>query len=198
MTTRDRIVAAAMRLFGERGYAATSIAQIESAAGLAPGSGGLYKHFRSKQAVLETGVRERIEASDDLTSLLAGGTPPGGTRDRLYAVALAGLSRLNDERHLNRILVRDLQQFPVLLEEFRTAELARNHSALTGLLQLEAAESRAVADWSAVAAILIDSVSHYWLLTDLYGQHPLGIAETDYLAALADLAARACEGKGTR
>lgn len=45
--TRQRIIAEAMRLFGGQGYATTTIAQIESATGLSPGSGGLYRHFPS-------------------------------------------------------------------------------------------------------------------------------------------------------
>jgi AcrR family transcriptional regulator len=50
--TRQRIIDEAMRLFGEQGYAATTIAQIEAAAGLSPGSGSLYRLFPSKQALL--------------------------------------------------------------------------------------------------------------------------------------------------
>ena len=49
--TRERIVDEAMRLFSQHGYAATSIARIEAAAGLTPGAGGLYHHFKSKEAV---------------------------------------------------------------------------------------------------------------------------------------------------
>ena len=53
--TRDRVLRVAMELFGERGYAATTISMIESAAGLSPGSGSLYRHFSSKQELLEVG-----------------------------------------------------------------------------------------------------------------------------------------------
>jgi hypothetical protein len=35
-----------MRLFGEQGYAATTVVEIEAAAGLSPGSGSLDRHFR--------------------------------------------------------------------------------------------------------------------------------------------------------
>ena len=45
--TRERILMAALDLFATQGFEATSIAQIEKSAGLSPGSGGLYKHFRS-------------------------------------------------------------------------------------------------------------------------------------------------------
>src|SRR5437588_12879907 len=50
--TRDRLLDEAMRLFGERGYDATSVAEIERAAGLTPGAGGLFHHFSSKEDVL--------------------------------------------------------------------------------------------------------------------------------------------------
>ena len=59
-TTRERIVDEAMRLFSQHGYAATSIAKIEAAAGLTPGAGGLYHHFKSKEAVLAAGIERQL------------------------------------------------------------------------------------------------------------------------------------------
>ena len=47
VNTRDRLKEAALPLFAERGYAATSIAAIEAAAGLAPRAGAFYRHFPS-------------------------------------------------------------------------------------------------------------------------------------------------------
>ena len=38
-STKERLVSEAMRLFSEQGYGATSITQIEKAAGLVPGCG---------------------------------------------------------------------------------------------------------------------------------------------------------------
>src|SRR6476469_10417670 len=58
-TGRDRLLAEALKLFAARGYAATSVADIQTAAGLAPGSGALYKHFASKRALLEAAVAHR-------------------------------------------------------------------------------------------------------------------------------------------
>ena len=52
-----QIVTAAMDLFGRQGYHATTVAQIEAAAGLSAGAGGLYRHFKSKRALLEEAVR---------------------------------------------------------------------------------------------------------------------------------------------
>ena len=59
---RDRLLGEALKLFAARGYAATSVADIQKAAGLAPGSGALYKHFASKRALLEAAVAHRIES----------------------------------------------------------------------------------------------------------------------------------------
>src|ERR1700739_4005624 len=59
---RDRLLAAALRLFAAKGYAATSVADIQRASGLAPGSGALYKHFGSKRELLEAAVAHRIDS----------------------------------------------------------------------------------------------------------------------------------------
>ncbi len=52
INTKDRIMEAALQLFMERGYQKTSIARIETAAGLVPRAGAFYRHFESKQALL--------------------------------------------------------------------------------------------------------------------------------------------------
>ncbi|WP_405823689.1 TetR/AcrR family transcriptional regulator [Streptomyces sp. NBC_00838] len=187
--TRSRILTEAMRLFGELGYTATTISKIEEAAGLSPGSGALYKHFRSKKDILSFGLRERIRKEDALTTLLGTEGPATEPRALLRAVAKSGLERLAYERDVNRILVRDLAAFPELLAEFRTAEVARNHAALTRLLRTHAAPGVPDTDWSAVAAILQDALSHYWLMADIYGGvHPTGVTEDAYLDTLTDLA----------
>jgi tetracycline repressor-like protein len=59
---RDRLLSAALRLFAAKGYAATSVADIQRESGLAPGSGALYKHFGSKRELLEAAVAHRIDS----------------------------------------------------------------------------------------------------------------------------------------
>jgi AcrR family transcriptional regulator len=60
-STRDRLLDAAMSLFASRGYGATSVAEIQRASGLSPGSGALYKHFASKQELLHAVTRREVE-----------------------------------------------------------------------------------------------------------------------------------------
>lgn len=50
LSTRDRILAAAMRLFAENGYSATSVRQIAQEVGLRESS--LYNHFQNKDEIL--------------------------------------------------------------------------------------------------------------------------------------------------
>ena len=61
---RRAILAAARKVFTQRGYAATRMADVASAAGA--GKGTLYEHFRSKEDLFSTLVltvlRESLEA----------------------------------------------------------------------------------------------------------------------------------------
>ncbi len=184
-----------MDLFGRQGYRATTIAQIEQAAGLAPGAGGLYRHFPSKRALLEAGLRRQFDAGRELADLLdptklnPTAAPDPDAVAPLVAVARAGLRRLEQERDLNRVLVRDLADFPDLLAEVRDRELRRVHAALVAWLRTS--PTAADADIDALAAVLMGAVSHFWIMRDVFGgEHPLGVDEERYLGALAALAAR--------
>ena len=186
--TRDRIVDQAMRLFGERGYSATSVAEIETATGLVGGGGGLYRHFRSKRAVLEAGVRRQIASNGDLLARLRAAFVPGEPLlDRLRRLGHAGIARLDRERDLNRLLVRDLRHFPDLLEVTARDELRPVHDALAGWLAT--APGASDVDAPAVAAVLAGATAHYWLLRDVFGEHPSGVSVERYVDALARLAA---------
>ena len=48
-------------MFARQGYASTSIADIQQACGLSPGSGALYKHFPSKKALLQEAARRQVD-----------------------------------------------------------------------------------------------------------------------------------------
>jgi AcrR family transcriptional regulator len=104
--TRDRLVTEAMRLFGEQGYQATSITQIEAAAGLAPGSGALYHHFKSKDALLEAGIDRQLDrrrAMHDIRTLFAG---LGDLRIELTMLGRYVLTVLDEETQLLQIAAR--------------------------------------------------------------------------------------------
>lgn len=116
-TTRDRIVEEAMRLFGEQGYMATTIIQIEKAAGLTPGAGGIYHHFPTKEAVLAAGIERqlgRLKALRDIRRVL---TPLGDLTAELTLTARYILAELDNEAELLRILSSEARNRPRLLTD---------------------------------------------------------------------------------
>jgi AcrR family transcriptional regulator len=184
--TRERIVDEAMRLFGERGYAATTIADIESAAGLSSGSGGLYRHFASKRAVLEAGVQRQIDSNSKLLQELAQRPADAASlTDKLRAMGNAGIDRLDRERDLSRLLLHDLRNFPDLLALAASNEIQPVHAGLAAWLTRE--NSSLEIDAQAFAAVLAGATAHYWLLRDIFGEHPSGVSQQRYVTALAQM-----------
>lgn len=57
--TKDRILAAALDMFAERGYAATNVRELAESLGLAKSA--MYKHFDGKEAVLDALI-DRLDA----------------------------------------------------------------------------------------------------------------------------------------
>ena len=184
--TKQRILREAMRLFGEKGFGPTTINDIEQAAGLSPGSGAVYRHFASKQAILDEGVQAQIETNAALLQSLGGpadSSAPLGVQ--LRTTGQAGLKRLERERDLNRLVLRDLRDHPHLLRAVRDREMAPVRRALVGWLESHGGDDL---DCEALAAVIMGATSHYWALRDVFGRHPSGVSAERYVAALADLA----------
>jgi AcrR family transcriptional regulator len=113
--TRERILDEAMRLFSEHGYAATSIAKIEAAAGLTPGAGGLYHHFVSKEAVLAAGIERQLSRLAALREIRQVLGSLGDLKAELTLTARYILAELDSESELLRILASDARNRPQLL-----------------------------------------------------------------------------------
>lgn len=114
-TTRERIIDEAMYLFSQHGYAATSVAKIEAAAGLSPGAGGLYHHFASKEAVLAAGIERQLARLDALREIRRVLTPLGDLKAELTLIARYILAELDSEAELLRILASETRNRPELL-----------------------------------------------------------------------------------
>ena len=113
--TRDRLLDEAMRLFGERGYDATSVAEIERSAGLTPGAGGLFHHFRTKEAVLAAGVTRQLARLEAVRQIRSAIPPLGDLRAELTLVARYVFLELEEEQELLRVLISEGRKRPQLL-----------------------------------------------------------------------------------
>ena len=107
----------AMLLFSEHGYRATTITKIEAAAGLSTGTGGIYHHFKSKDAILAAGIERhlaRLSALRDIRRVL---TPLGDLRAELTLTARYILAELDQEAELLGILAAEARNRPQLLAD---------------------------------------------------------------------------------
>ncbi|MGY0498214.1 TetR/AcrR family transcriptional regulator [Nocardia sp. FBN12] len=91
---RATILRAADVAFAERGYHRTSMADIASAVGITPAA--LYRHFRTKQELLGSCLREGLDVILARVGAAAGAETANGTLSELVRVALEtrGLARL--------------------------------------------------------------------------------------------------------
>jgi AcrR family transcriptional regulator len=115
--TRDRIIEEAMRLFAELGYKGASVARIEAAAGLSPGSGALYHHFDSKEQVLSAGIARHLGRLEALREVRRVVGSLGDLTAELKVTARYFLAELDAQTELLRVLVSEIRTRPQLLSE---------------------------------------------------------------------------------
>jgi AcrR family transcriptional regulator len=119
--TRAALVAAARKLFAERGYADVGTEEIVRRAGVTRGA--LYHHFGGKKDLLEA-VYEQVEA--DLTKTIAEGALGAGAKSPLEAMQAATEMFLDacTEPEVQRIVLLDA---PAVLGWERWREIAAKH-----------------------------------------------------------------------
>lgn len=178
--TRERLVTEAMRLFSTKGYEATSVSQIEAAAGLAAGSGALYHHFKSKEALLAAGIDRQLDrrrAMHDIRALFAG---LGDLRAELTALGRYLLTVVDDEIELLQTAART--------PAGRSARLDCAYAALVEGLNGELAEW--ITAWAptlpqqecaVLAAVGVNSILGARFATSLFHQPEARIPDDRYL-----------------
>lgn len=190
--TRERLVTEAMRLFSTKGFEATSVSQIEAAAGLAAGSGALYHHFKSKEALLAAGVDRQLDrrrAMHDIRALFAG---LGNLRAELTALGRYLLTVIDEEIELLQIAART--------PAGRSTRLDSAYTALAEGLNAELAEW--IAAWApslpqqecaVMAAVGVNSILGTRFATALFGQPDTRIPDDRYLTEWTQLFATRIE-----
>jgi len=179
---RQRILIEATRLFATRGYTSTSVADIQLACGLTAGSGALYKHFRSKRdllaAVIGTHITTMREGSQSFAAQL-----PDDLTGALRMIAQAVWAGMQRDHQALRVMLRDLDDFPELLETLWSEVRANVYDEFTRWLRTQADIGTVhVADPDATAAVLLASLTYYPILDALIGRTP-GDIEADRFAA---------------
>jgi AcrR family transcriptional regulator len=182
--TRDRIVTEAMRLFAARGFRGTTVGDIEEAAGLAPRAGGLYKHFRSKEEVLEAAIERHVTGIDMFEPVFEQ-LPLEDPRAELMAIGRLTIAELGNEMPLMKVVQKDGERFPELVATVRARIIERGHRqgvALVSRLFGDVLDERQIA---AVASVALGSLVGYRIEETMFGPRP--VSEEDYLAAWVEM-----------
>jgi AcrR family transcriptional regulator len=194
--TRERLVDEAMRLFGEQGYRATSVAQIEAAAGLAPGSGGLYHHFRSKELLLEAGIDrhlDRVRALRDISQIFEG---LADMRSELTVLGRFTLEVLDEESQLLRIVSSELRDRPQKLTDAVEQMLTDSYRQLAGWVERQVPDvDRAQAETT--AAVALNALFGFRATRDVLGE-AVSPGDDEVVAEWVELVASRLERLGAR
>jgi AcrR family transcriptional regulator len=156
--TRDRrraIIAAAERLFADRGYARTSMKQLAAAVGVADAS--LYNHFASKREILEALYEERgFPRALDLLEHLPG-TVDMERQFQLNALASADLWAQNAE--FLRVVFTEVLAGDALALEVHESFMERWRRGVERLFLIYAERGEAdAAGATAFSCVLVDLV----------------------------------------
>lgn len=196
--TRDRILDAARVAFATRGVDGTAITDLEDAAGLAAGSGGFYRYFRTKDEVLVAVVRreiDRVRAAQDATPPP---TPTGDAAAQITTMFGDGLATLRSLGPLIAIVSREQGRIPELATEVSAGlidgGMRHDLAQLTALLG-----DRSPEDTTALGAVVLSALVGYMLATDFFGAPPADVDQERFLATLATLVASLpSQGPGAR
>lgn len=184
-----------MQLFSENGYAATSIAKIEAAAGLTPGAGGLYHHFESKEAVLAAGIERQLARLDALRDIRRVFDSLGDLTAELTLTARYMLTELDGESELLRILAAEARSRPALLGTAVEKLVDSTFAGFAGWIEERAQRPLAEGEASAIAAVGLGSLLGSRLLRDVLGV-PARVQDDMLVGAWVQMMLRALEEPG--
>ncbi len=183
--TREVLIDAALTLFASEGYRGTTIRKIEKAAGLTPGAGGLYRHFRSKEELLLAAI-ERYRA--DVAAFLARAPELMQLGDvRAELLVAAKLSREFNERNdaLLRVLILEQSAIPKRAQRHFQQAWEDGYRLYARWLEARLGPRSGV-DIEAAAIQLFGSLTQYQVQVETFSHPPLGVDPDRFGVAWAD------------
>ena len=188
--TRRRIIREALPLFAERGFKGTTVAEIEAAAGLKAGSGALFAHFPTKEAVIEAAIEELASLNRQGQSLFDLARI-GDLRAELTVFARGALMGLDANRDLVRLWLKESDHFPDL-RPLMEREVNRPAAAWMENYLRAKVKSGEMADHDceAVGAIAVGGLTAWWLWGQVAGDDGVSIDEDRVVAGWVDLVMR--------
>jgi AcrR family transcriptional regulator len=180
-----------MRLFADRGFRATTVGDIEAAVGLQPRRGALYKHFPSKQALLEAAVSADVDRAvagarqiTEPDRVVALGTGTELVRPAIHALGRWFLDEMDRLKNLTRLLEHDGDRLRGSTAEVKIHIVDLSYRTAASLIAAIAPE---VQDPEATALLVLGPLVALRRTTWTFGTPPLGIDDDRVLTAWTDL-----------
>jgi AcrR family transcriptional regulator len=127
---------------------------------MSPGSGALYRHFRSKSDVLRAALRRGLDRMRT-SPAWRHATTPAERLDALASVAEAAQQTIADNADLMRLLLHEPDAAPDMVEELWVHNLAIAHQIMGQALQASAHEAGSeIDDPEAISAVLLAALSY--------------------------------------
>jgi len=191
--TRDSMLDAGLQLFSERGFDGISVKDIEAAVGLTPGRGSFYRHFKTKEELLETIVHrevERMRGMRDMQQRAVSGSL-GNRRAELilqYRLSLIGLEQI---KTLINLLAREYGRFPELMKQLHELLVDESLELSSGdfAKDIERKILRGK-DPEGLATVVQCALVGYHLSRTYFGNDPKQIDSERFITALVDLLIR--------
>lgn len=188
-TTRERILDAALQLIMRRGFGGTAVTDIEAEAGLSPGSGSFYRHFRSKDEVFTAVFERELQRAQERRASFERGPITGEVHDALARRFRQQLDYLAAVRPLITLLARERGRFPELAGKVRRILLDDGIAEEAEHLTVDLGERLNADDPHATVAVVVSALTGYHLSHEFFGRAPSGIGPGRFAAALAALLA---------
>jgi AcrR family transcriptional regulator len=176
-TRRARLLDAAMDVFAEKGFTGATISEIERRVGLAAGTGSLYRHFPSKEALLREAVAHEVARCraeiDESRAELASVSDALERRKQRYRQMLQNVRRFD---RLFRLMLNEGDRVPELAEAI--------WAAVQRPIQGDPGRDESVLD-----AIAMTSIGGYHLFSLMQGRPFNGISQerlTEVLARITE------------
>jgi AcrR family transcriptional regulator len=178
----------ALQLFAEKGVAAVPITSIEAGAGLSPGSGSFYRHFKDKVELLSAVVdRELIRVTKDPDKQVSRAPADLPPAEALAIQLRADLDFLQDLIPLIAILMWERNRAPNLARRVQDTMVERGVELGIADLLLKAPMPVVKEDPAAAATVMMSAMIGYFLSAEYFGTPPAGVGPEQFTTTLARL-----------
>ena len=201
--TRQGILAAAERLFLERGFQATSTDAILAEAGVSSKE-TLYRYFASKEELFVAVLTNLTTEQPGFSARLAALPPPRdflALRESLTTVSREILTLMCQPSYLAlwRTMIAEVPRFPQLGAAFFSAIPQRGFTLVGSLLRAASEQGIiAEADFEAVTRMLLSGLLSYAVTELLVPEHERRLPTPDRADAMVDVILRALTSESAR